>query len=113
MAQSLSESRMRGVPPFWQNRTIEPPIPWEEWSDMFQLALIAKENIDINNLLNPSDRKIVTPATFEKAPDSKSADKAARLARNIEEKRRYEDEENALIKSKQKYVWLVETRVDG
>ena len=67
---------------------------------MFQLALIAKENVDIDNLINPSDRRIATPATFEETPDSENGqDKAARLARNLEEKQRYEDEEGTSIKS--------------
>ena len=51
MAQSSNESNVRGIPPFWQNHTVDPPIPWEDWSDLFQLAIIAKENIDIENLL--------------------------------------------------------------
>ena len=32
-----------------------PPTPWKDWIDMFQLAAIAKENIDIDLLLNPMD----------------------------------------------------------
>ena len=103
MAQSSYEYGMRRVPAPWQNYTIEPPIPWDDWSDMFQLALIAKENVEIENLINSSDRSIATPATFEETPESENAqDKAARQARNLEEKQRYEDEEKALIKSELK-----------
>ena len=43
---------MRGIPSFWQNHTVAPPIPWEEWSDLFQLAKIAKENTDIDSMLS-------------------------------------------------------------
>ena len=60
---------MRRVPPFWQNHTMDPPIPWEDWNDMFKLALIAKENIDINNLIYFSDPKTATQAIFQEAPD--------------------------------------------
>ena len=47
MAQSNNESNVRKIPPLWQNHTVDPPLPWEEWSDFFHLAIIAKENIDI------------------------------------------------------------------
>ena len=41
MAQSNNESNVRGIPPFWQNHTVDPPIPWEDWSNLFHLAIIA------------------------------------------------------------------------
>ena len=66
---------------------------------MFQLALIAKINIDIYNLINHSDRKIATLVIFEETAETENAqDEAARLARNLEEIRRYGYEENALSK---------------
>ena len=66
---------------------------------MIHLALVAKENIDFDIFINTPDRKIATPATFNETPDRENAqDKAAKLARVLEEKQRYEDEENALIK---------------
>ena len=44
MAQSNSnESNVREKLPFWQNNTVDPSILWEEWSDHFHLALIAKK----------------------------------------------------------------------
>ena len=66
---------------------------------MIQLALIAKENIDFDVFINSPDRKKATPATFNETPDRENAqDKAAKLARVLEEKQRYEDKHNALIK---------------
>ena len=73
MAQSNSnESNVRGIPSFWQNHTVGPPIPWEEWSDLFQLAIIAKENIDIENLLNSTERYHPLPPTLENPMDNES-----------------------------------------
>ena len=67
---------------------------------MFKLALVAKKNIDIDNLINPSDQKLATPAIFEEARESENAqDKAAKLTRSLEEQRRHGFEENALIKA--------------
>ena len=55
---------MSGVPPFWQNHTLDQPFPWEKWSDLIQLALRDKENIDplwsCLYLIDPLDRIIET-----------------------------------------------------
>ena len=104
MAQSNSnESNVRGILSFWQNHTVDPPIPWEEWSDLFQLAIIAKENIDIENLLNPLERYHPLPPTLENPPENESdAQKTSRIERNIREQKRFDDEEMASIKSETK-----------
>ena len=39
--------------PFWPNHTLEPPHVWTQWSDQFQLAIIAKKNLDIESLHGP------------------------------------------------------------
>ena len=92
-----------GIPSFWQNHTVDPPIPWEEWSDLFQLAIIAKEKIDIENLLNPSERYHPLPPTLENPPENESdAQKTSRIERNIREQKRFDDEEMASIKSETK-----------
>ena len=94
---------MRGIPSFWQNHTVDPPIPWEEWSDLVQLALIAKENIDIENLLNPTEQYHPLPPTLENPPENKTdSQKTSRLERNIREQKRYDDEEMVSIKSETK-----------
>ena len=104
MAQSNSnESNVRGIPSFWQNHTVDPPIPWEEWSDLFQPAIIAKENIDIENLLNATERYRPPPPTLENPPENESdAQKTSRIERNIREQKRFGDEEMASIKSETK-----------
>ena len=103
MAQSSNESNVRGIPPFWQNHTVDPPIPWEDWSDLFQLAIIAKENIDIENLLNPSERQHPLPPNLENSPDGETdAQRRSRLERNTQEQRRYDEEETASIKTETK-----------
>ena len=85
MAQSNNESNVRGIPSFWQNHTVDPPppIPWEDWSDLFQLAIIAKENIDIENLLNPSERHHPQPPNLENPTNGETVPKDAREWREI------------------------------
>ena len=103
MAQSNKESNVRRIPPFWQNHTVDPPIPWEDCSDLFHLAIIAKENIHIENLLNPSERRHPQPPTLENPTEkvSESLGKS-RIDRTIQEQRRHDEEETASIKSETK-----------
>ena len=103
MAQSNNESKVRGIPPFWQNHTVDPPIPWEDWSDLFHLAIVAKENIDSENLLNPSERHHPQPPNLENPMDGETENqRQLRMDRNAQEQRRYDEEESASIKSETK-----------
>ena len=103
MAQSNNESNVRRIPPFWQNHTVDPPIPWEDWSDLFHLALIAKENVDIKNLLYPLERHHPQPPTLENPTDNESeSQRKSRIDSNTQDQRRYDEEETASIKSETK-----------
>ena len=73
MAQSnKNESNVRGMPSFWQNHTVDPPIPLEELGDLFQNAVIAKKNIDKKILLSPIKRYHPQPPKLEHPPDSET-----------------------------------------
>ena len=89
---------MRGVLPVWQSNTIDSSTPWEDWRDMFQLALLDKENIDIDNLLNPLELVKQEILKLEEEPQNESKTvKTERLARSAEERNRFKDSENAQI----------------
>ena len=99
MAQSNNESNVRRIPPFWQNHTEDPPTLCEDWSDLFHIAIIAKENIDIENLINSSERHHSQPPTLENPTDNESKNqRKLRTDRNIQEQRRYDEVETASIK---------------
>ena len=101
--QSNNESNVRGIPPFRQNHTVDPPITWDDWSDFFHLAIIAKENIDIKNLRNLSERHHPQPPTIENPTDKQSESQIkSRIDRTIQEQRRYDEEETASINSETK-----------
>ena len=94
---------MRKILSFWQNHTVDPPIPWEDWSDLFHSAIIAKENIDIENLPNPSKSYHPQPPNFENPMDGETDNqRQPRMERNTQEQRRYDEEESASIKSETK-----------
>ena len=103
MAQSNKESNVRDLTPFWQNHTVDPPISWENWSDLFHLAIIAQGNIDIENLKNPSERHHHQAPTLENPTHNQSENlRKLRTDRNIQEQRPYDEEETASIKTETK-----------
>ena len=61
MAQSSTDSNLRGIPAFWPNHTVEPPTQWINRIDQFHLAIIAKENLDIDNLKEPFELETTMP----------------------------------------------------
>ena len=89
MALSNNESNVRGIPSFWQNHTVDPPFPGKIGAICFTLAIIAKENIDIENLLNPSERHHPQPPNLENPMEGETDNqRQSRLERNIQEQRR-------------------------
>ena len=84
---------------------MDPPILWEECSDLFHLAIIAKENVDIENLLNPSERHHTLPPTLENPTENESENQRKTLkGRNIQEQKQYDGEEAASSKTETKKV---------
>ena len=82
MAQSNNESNVRGIPPY---------------------SINAKENVDIENLLNPSERHHPLPLTLKSSTENKSEiQRKTWIERIIQEQKRYDDEEAASIKTETK-----------
>ena len=71
MAHSSTDSNLRGIPAFWPNHTIEPPTQWINGIDQFHLAIIAKENLDVDNLKEPLELE-TTIFILEGARDSEN-----------------------------------------
>ena len=55
MAQS-NESNLRGLEFFWNNSSYENQHDWERWAEKFQLTIIAKDSVDIEDVINPPIR---------------------------------------------------------
>ena len=51
MVQSNTDSTYRGMDVFWAGPSQQPTVSWEEWSQSFQLIVIAKDETDIEDLL--------------------------------------------------------------
>ena len=64
MVQSAPESRETplSIEPFWERATSDPPIRWEKWRIQVKLAILARENITLDTLLQPKPTRVRLPA---------------------------------------------------
>ena len=64
MAQSALESRKTpfSIEPFWERATSDPPIRWEKWRIQGKLAILARDNITFDTLLQPKPTHVQLPA---------------------------------------------------
>ena len=64
MAQSARESRKTPltIKPFWERPTSDPLIRWEKWRIQVKLAILARENITLDTLLQPKPTTVRLPA---------------------------------------------------
>ena len=62
MAQSETKERaLLGIEPFWEKPTLEPPLRWDRWQIMLKLAIMAKQGISIDFLLEDLPDKVIIP----------------------------------------------------
>ena len=64
MAQSVRELRKNplSIEPFWERATSGPPIRWEKWRFQVELAILARENITLDSLIQPKPTQVRPPA---------------------------------------------------
>ena len=69
MAQSAAESKKTPlhVDAFWEKPTATPPLTWDKWTQQWKLALLAKEGIQLEHLLNEPPATVTYPTepTYE------------------------------------------------
>ena len=112
MAQS-NDSNVRGIPPFWPNHTLEPPHAWTQWSDQFQLAIIAKENLDLESLHGPEIPETQIPILEQATGSESDAEKANRESRNKSTMKQYEyTKEKRINEEKKKFNGMRRTEAD-
>ena len=86
MAQSATKERaLLGIEFFWEKSTLEPPLRWDRWQITLKLAIMAKEGISIDNLLeDPPNRVTLPPETIyeDDVENSTAQSKRDRRIRN-------------------------------
>ena len=95
MAQSATQKRTPlGIEPFWEKPSTDPPLKWEKWWMQAELALLAKENITLDILLEPNSENVQLPSEpiYENTLTGSSAQsERERLARNAQLKMKWEN----------------------
>ena len=62
MAQSAEKGKtILGLEPFWEKPSSNPPTPWEKWRSQLKMALVAKTNIELDDLLREKPTTIIYP----------------------------------------------------
>ena len=62
MAQSDKIGRTTlGLKPFWDKPSSNPPISWEKWRSQLKMALVAKTNIELDELLQERPTTVIYP----------------------------------------------------
>ena len=62
MALSATQKRTPlGIEPFWEKVSADPPLKWEKWQMQAKLALLAKENIALQILLESEPENVQLP----------------------------------------------------
>ena len=52
MAQPAGYSRNSlNINPFWEKASVEPPLEWSKWAAIMEMAIFAKDGIEVRNLL--------------------------------------------------------------
>ena len=63
MAQSAADSKKTPlhIEAFWEKPTAAPSLTWDKWTKQWKLALLAKEGIQLDNLLNDPPSTVTYP----------------------------------------------------
>ena len=95
MAQSATQKRTPlGIETFWGKPSADPPLKWEKWQMQAKLALLAKENIALDTLLEPKPETVQLPLEpiYENTiTGSLAQSERERLARNAQLKMNWEN----------------------
>ena len=95
MAQPATQKRTPlGIEPFWDKPSADPPLKWEKWQMQAKLALLAKENITLDTLLEPKPETVhlpLEPIYKDTITGSSAQSERERLARNAQSKMNWEN----------------------
>ena len=95
MAQSATQKRTPfGIEHFWEKPSADPLLKWEKWKMQAKLALLAKENIALDILLELKPETVQLPLepNYENTITGSSAQSERdRLARNAQLKMNWEN----------------------
>ena len=113
MAQSNDSNVRGGIPPFSPNHTLEPPHAWTQWSDQFQLAIIAKESLDLESLHGPEIPETKIPILQQLTGSESDTERANSENRKNNAMKQYESgEEKRINEEQRKFNGMRRTEAD-
>ena len=104
MAQSAGYSKNPlNNNPFWERTSAEPPLEWSKWAAILEMAVFAKDGIEIRNLLRarPTLVELAEPVYEIEIMGETEAQRKNRELRNQEKRVGWE---NYVIKAREKGV---------
>ena len=100
------------INPFWERASAEPPLEWNKWAAILEMALFAKDGIEIRNLLRAKPQLVEPsePPVYEvKIAGETESQKKNRDMRNQEKRVGWEKH---VIKAREKRVLCNSFRLD-
>ena len=104
MAQSAGYSKNPLIiNPFWERASAESPLEWSKWAAILEMAVFAKDGIEIRNLLRARPT-LVEPAEPVYELEITGETEAQRINREVRNQEKRVGWENHVIKAREKGV---------
>ena len=112
MAQPAGYSKNPlNINPFWEKASVEPPLVWSKWAAILEMAVFAKDGIEVRNLLRARPQLVEPsePVYEVEITGETGAEKTNREVRNQEKIVCWE---NHVIRAREKGVLCISFRWD-
>ena len=104
MAQPAGDSKNPlNINPFWERASVEPPLEWTKWAAIMEMAVFAKDGIEIRNLLGPKP-SLTDPVELVYDIEIQGETDAQRKNRELRNQEKRVGHENHVIKAREKRV---------
>ena len=102
----------KNINPFWEKSSAEPPLEWSKWAAILEMAVFAKDGIEIRNLLSAKPENTSQPSepVYELEITGKTA--AQKKNRDVVNQEKREGWENHVMKACEKGVLCTSFRWD-
>ena len=104
MAQSAGYSKKQlNINSFWKKASAEPPLEWYKWAAIMEMAIFAKDGIEVRNLLRARPH-LIEPAEPVYELEMTGETEAQRKNRKVRNQEKIVGWENHVIKAREKGV---------
>ena len=97
-SQQDSQKNPLSINPFWERASAEPPLEWSKWPAIVEMAVFAKDGIEIRNLLGDKPELVDPPEPILEVEITVERD-AQRKNREVRNQEKREGWENRCLKA--------------